>query len=315
MRLLVLGSREAPHFAALRERQDVELAFGHRPEDFSGAAGSADAILAGFSGRELLEPVLAAAPRVRWVHTLSAGLEHALFPALVEGPVVLTNARGVFSRALAEFALAGLLFFAKDLKRMLGAQGAQRWDPFDVEMLAGRALGIVGFGDIGRAVAAVVRPLGTRVLALRRSAGADPLADAVYDPPRLDALLRECDDLVVAAPLTPETRGLIGERQLALLKPSAVLVNVGRGPVVDELALARALAQGRIRGSVLDVFEREPLPPGHPFWTLPNVLLSPHCADHVAGWREASVGLFLDNLDRFRRGEPLLNVVDKRQGY
>jgi phosphoglycerate dehydrogenase-like enzyme len=315
MRLLVLGARDAPHFAPLRELPGVEVRFGRRPADFEGVAAGADAILAGFAGRELLAPVLRMAPRARWVHTLSAGLDHVLFEELVESDVALSNARGVFSRALAEFALGGLLYFAKDFPRMRRAQAERRWDPFDVAMLAGRKVGVVGFGDIGRAVAETVRPLGARILALRRTAAADPLADAVYDPSRRLEMLHACDDLVVAAPLTPETRGLLGPEELAALKPSAVVVNVGRGPVIDEAALVEALSAGRLRGAALDVFEREPLPTDHALFALPNVLLSPHCADHVAGWRESSVALFLDNLERFRRGEPVRNLVDKRRGY
>jgi phosphoglycerate dehydrogenase-like enzyme len=315
MKLLVLGRREAPHFAPLAALPGVEVCFGERPEDFPDQARGAEAILAGFHGRRLLEPLLPMVPEARWIHTLSAGLDHVLFPALVESPIVVTNARGAFSRALAEFAVAGLLFFAKDLRRMLRAQAERRWEPFDVSMLAGRVVGIVGLGDIGRAVASALRPLGARILALRRSPAPDPSADEVFAPSRRLEMLRASDDLVVAAPLTPETRGLIGADELAALRPAAVVVNVGRGPVVDEAALVRALAEGRILGAALDVFEREPLPPEHALFGLPNVLLSPHCADHVAGWREASVALFLDNLARFQLGEPLLNVVDKRLGY
>jgi phosphoglycerate dehydrogenase-like enzyme len=232
--------------------------------------------------------------------------------------VVLTNARGVYSAALGEFALAAILFFAKDLRRMLRSQARGEWDQFDVEMLRGRTLGIVGYGDIGRAVTARAAPFGLRVIALRRRTELsrdDPFLDGVLPPEALGELLADSDYVVVAAPLTPATRGLIGVRELAAMRPNGVIINLGRGPVIEEPALIEALEGKRIRGAALDVFEQEPLPEGHPFYHLENVLLSPHCADHTAGWLERSMLLFLENFERFRTGEPLVNVVDKRLGY
>jgi phosphoglycerate dehydrogenase-like enzyme len=157
-----------------------------------------------------------------------------------------------------------------------------------------------------------------KILALRRRpelSGDDPLVEEVLPLERLHELMTRSDDVLVAAPLTPETRGLIDAEALAAMKSTAVLVNVGRGPVVDEEALVAALEQRRIRGAALDVFETEPLPEGHPFWRLPNLLLSPHCADHVPGWVADGTRVFLVNLRRFLRGEPLHNVVDKTRGY
>jgi phosphoglycerate dehydrogenase-like enzyme len=281
-------------------------------------AETPDALLDCWAGPSRLSAVLARAPALRWVHARSAGLDRVLVPELVEGPAALTNGRGVFSSALAEFAIAALLFFAKDLRRLVEAQRAGRWQAFEMEPLAGRTLGVVGYGDIGRAVAQRARALGMRVLALRRRpelSRTDPLVDEPLGEDRLLELMARADDVVVAAPLTPATRGLVGRAAIAAMRPTAVLVNVGRGPVIDEPALVEALAAGRIRGAALDVFETEPLPAGHPLWTLPNVLVSPHCADHVPGWVEAAMRAFLDELERFRRGEPLRNVVDKSRGY
>jgi phosphoglycerate dehydrogenase-like enzyme len=258
------------------------------------------------------------APRVRWIHSASVGVENVLFPALIESPVTLTNARGAYSAALGEFVLAAVLFFAKDLRRMTTSQASGKWDQFDVEMLQGRVLGIVGYGDIGRAVADRTRGFGMRIFALRRRpelSRKDPLIERAFPDEQLGEMLAASDYVVVALPLTPATNRLIGAEVLAAMKPSAVLINVGRGPVVDEGALIAALEANRIRGAALDVFEREPLPEGHPFYRLRNVLLSPHCADHTAGWQEQSMELFLANFERFRKGEPLENVVDKRAGY
>jgi phosphoglycerate dehydrogenase-like enzyme len=316
LNIVVLARPAARFLERLQALPDVRVTVGENAEALASAAPEADVVLTAFRGRDVLEDVFRRTPRVRWVHSLSAGIDHVLFPALVESPVPLTNASGVFSAALAEFALAGLLFFAKDLRRMVRSQMAGVWDPFDVTPLAGRTLGIVGFGDIGRATARVARGAGMRILAVRRHpTPSDPDADDVVPPQRLHELLGRVDDVAVTLPLTPETRGLIGARELALLKSHAVLVNVGRGPLVDEAALVRALEARQLRGAALDVFETEPLPAGHPFYRLDNVLLSPHCADHTPGWQESTLDFFLENLARFRAGQPLENVVDKRRGY
>ncbi|MBM3775305.1 MAG: D-2-hydroxyacid dehydrogenase, partial [Acidobacteria bacterium] len=191
------------------------------------------------------------------------------------------------------------------------------WDPFDIRMLAGSTMGILGYGDIGKAVARRGRALDMNVIALRRRPGepVEGAASEILGPEQKLELIRRSDYLVVAAPLTPETRGWIGERELEAMKPSAVVINVGRGAVIEERALIRALEQRRIAGAALDVFEQEPLPASHPFYSLDNVLLSPHSADHTPDWLERAMRRFLENFARFERGEPLVNVVDKRAGY
>ena len=256
-------------------------------------------------------------PRVRWVHSRAAGLDDLLFPELAASPVPLTNATGVFSPPLGEFVLGAILYFAKDFRRLLRQQAAGVWDPFDNQRIDGKTMGIVGYGDIGRAVATRVRALGMHVLGLRRQRleDADPLVDRIYGPGGKLEMIARCDYLVLAAPLTPETRGMIGPEEIAAMTPHAVLINIGRGPVIDEPALLAALTARRIRGAALDVFETEPLPPGHPFYRLDNVLLSPHSADHTPDWLDRAMQFFLDQYERFRKGEPLLNVVEKRRGY
>jgi phosphoglycerate dehydrogenase-like enzyme len=295
----------------------VQVVKGEHPADFVGSERP-DAILVCSAGRALLEPVWPMSAGVRWVHSRWAGIENLLFPALVESDALVTNGRGSFAESLAEFVMGALLFFAKDLRRMRRSQSEGRWDPFDPEWLRGKTLGIVGYGEIGRATARLAKAFGMRVIGARRhperSAG-DPLLDEALPDGRRLELLQRSDYVLVCTPLTPETRGLVGAAEIAALKPSAVLVNVGRGPCVDEAALLQALEAGRIRGAALDVFEQEPLPSGHPFYGLDNVLLSPHCADHVPGWLDDATALFLENLELFRRGAPLKNVVDKRAGY
>jgi len=228
-----------------------------------------------------------------------------LFPELVESAVPLTNARGVFSEILGEFAIAAVLFFAKGLRRMVRSQEAGVWDQFDTVEVAGQTVGVIGVGDIGNAVARRAEAMGMRVMGLGRADG----------PERKRDLLARSDFVVLSTPLTPETRGFMGEAELHAMKPEAVLINVGRGPLVDEAALIAALRERRIGGAALDVFNQEPLPAGHPYFALDNLLLSPHSADHTPDWQQRAMRLFLDNFERYRKGEPLRNVVDKPRGY
>jgi phosphoglycerate dehydrogenase-like enzyme len=316
--LWVLARPDDPGLPVLGEAPPgVTFVVGSRPSDFDGQPDP-DAILGCSNERSVLESLFRRAPRLRWVHSRSAGLDAVLFPALVESDVVLTNGRGVFSRSLAEFVIGAVLFFAKDFRRLVRSQDRGAWEPFEPADVAGRTLGIVGYGDIGRAVAERARPLGMRILALRRRperSRQDPRVDETLPPEALVDLMGRADDVVVAIPLTPESRGFVGEAAMRALRPTSVLINVGRGPVLDEAALVRVLTEGRIRGAALDVFETEPLPAGHALYGLENVLLSPHCADNTPGWLEAAMRCFLRNLGRFRRGEVLENVVDKALGY
>jgi phosphoglycerate dehydrogenase-like enzyme len=220
---------------------------------------------------------------------------------------------------LGEFVLGAILYFAKDFRRLIRNQTAGVWEPFDVTEVAGQTAGIVGYGDIGYAVATRLKAMGMNILASRRSipaAGAiDPLVSKYYAPASLAEMIPQCDYVVVTAPLTPETRGMIGAREFAAMKPTAVAINVGRGAVIDEPAMIEALTEKRILGAALDVFTIEPLPAGHPFFKLENVLLSPHSTDHTRDWLERAMQFFLTQFERFAKGEPLLNVVDKKCGY
>ena len=317
--VLVLADPADPQLAMLADLPEkTGIAVGNSPEAFQRAAPDASVIFNWGGSRTLLREVFAMAPKVRWVHSRSAGLDSLLFPELVESPVPLTNGTGVFSLSLGEFALAAILYFAKDFRRMIRNQVAGRWEQFDIVEISGQTVGIVGYGDIGRAVATRVRAMGMRVLAVKRHGpphDVDPLVDQIYSPEQRIEMISRCDYIVASAPLTPETRGMIGEAEFAAMKPSAVVINIGRGPVIDEDAMLKALTGGRIKGAGLDVFTHEPLPDGHPFYQLENVLLSPHCADHTADWLQQAMRFFLENFERFRKGEPLRNVVDKKLGY
>jgi phosphoglycerate dehydrogenase-like enzyme len=252
------------------------------------------------------------------VHCRAAGIDDLLSSELVDHAVPLTNGSGVFSPPLGEFVLGAVIYFAKDFRRLIRNQMAGVWEPFDIPEIAGQTAGIVGYGDIGRAVATRLKAFGMNILALRRTpptGGSDPLVDRYYGPGGLLEMIPRCDYVVATAPLTPQTRGMIGAREFAAMKSSAVIVNVGRGAVIDEPAMIQALTEKRIAGAALDVFTVEPLPPGHPFYQLENVLLSPHSTDHTYDWLERAMRFFLTQFDRFAKGEPLLNVVDKARGY
>ncbi|HEV2444482.1 MAG TPA: D-2-hydroxyacid dehydrogenase [Candidatus Sulfopaludibacter sp.] len=318
--VLVLANPTEPQLAMLEELPpDTGIAVGDTAEAFERAAEDATVIFNWSGSGALLREVFAMCPRVRWVHSRSAGLDGVIFPELVAHPAVLTNATGVFSPPLGEFALGAILYFAKDFRRMVANQVAGRWEQFDITLISGQTAGIVGYGDIGRAVATRVRAMGMRVLAVKRHGpplyNMDPLVDRIYSPADRREMLALCDYVVAAAPLTEETRGMIGDAEFAAMKPDAVVINVGRGPVIDEAAMIRALTGRRIKGAALDVFDTEPLSEGHPFYKLDNLLLSPHCADHTPDWLDLAMRFFVEQFARYVKGEPLRNVVDKRLGY
>jgi phosphoglycerate dehydrogenase-like enzyme len=314
-----------PLVLALSNADDSQLAMlagvphvlVNSPAALAEAANDAEVILHWAGQRDLLRSAFLASPQLRWVHSRSAGLDRVLFPELVRSAVPLTNGRGVFSQTLGEFALAAILYFAKDLRRMIRNQVAGRWEQFLVEEIAGQTVGIVGYGDIGRAVASRAHAMGMKVFALKRHAPAstDPLIARFFGSHELPDLLAHCDYVVVAAPLTPETRHMIGDAAFAVMKPNAVVINIGRGPIIDQAALVRALGDGRIKGAALDVFEQEPIPPGDPIYKLENVLISPHCADQTRDWLDQAMRFFLLQYERFCNGQPLENIVEKHLGY
>jgi len=312
--VLVLASGDDPQFAMLNRLPHTVC--GAVAE--CGQAGKNATVILLWSGtRELLRALFGMCGKVRWIHSRAAGLDNLLFPELVESEILLTNGSGVFSSSLAEFVLAAILYFAKDFRRMVRSQTAAVWDPFDVEEISGQTVGILGYGDIGRAVASRVHAMSMRVLATKRhdSGSTDLLVEKFYKPEERREMMARCDYIVATAPLTEETRHMISDGEFAAMKPTAVVINVGRGPVIDEAALLRALMAKRIKGAGLDVFEHEPLPVGHPLYKLESVLLSPHCADHTAVWQDQAMRFFLEQYGRFETGEPLKKIVNKRLGY
>jgi glyoxylate/hydroxypyruvate reductase len=253
------------------------------------------------------------APRLRWIQATSSGIGPFVKGAgLDRSGILITNAAGVHAVPLAEHTLLSLLYFVKDLPARARDQRAHRWERYSGRELRGMTVGVVGLGAVGREIARTLRAVGLRVIGVRRTPVEDPEAlhvDEATTPDRLHELLPRCDALVLIAPHTAETEGMIGARELALLPRGAVLVNVARGALVDEPALIGALRSGHLGGAALDVAAVEPLPAESPLWDLPNVLITAHSASTVDRENERLTDLFCENLRRFLAGEPLLNLL------
>lgn len=266
------------------------------------------------SGRLCAEDLLGH-PRLQWVHVDSSGLDHLARPELVETGPRVTGAAGRSAPVLAEHALMFMLALGADLPRAVEAQRHRQWIGATMPRrrgLYGQTAGIIGLGATGRALARRCRALGMRVAGYNRSRRHEDLVDAFHcaqDGDELRPFLETCDFLVLCAPLTDETRSMIGAGQLAMMKPGAVLVNIARGGLVQEEALVSALASGHLGGAGLDVFLQEPLPPDHPLWTTPNTIITPHCTAAMPGGRETSLSIIEDNIARFLSGAPLRNEL------
>ncbi|WP_217711491.1 D-2-hydroxyacid dehydrogenase [Actinomadura sp. NAK00032] len=311
--VVLVGDAEPRGMAAAERLARVRYV---RENALAQALPGADAVFMWDFLSDALAGAWPAAGGPRWVHIASAGVDRLLFPALVEGDTVVTNSRGIFDEPIAEYVLGLVLTFAKDLHTTVRLQGERRWRHRETERIDGARALVVGTGPIGRAIGRRLAAAGLAVTGAGRTArDADPDLGTVVPMERLDAALAAADYVVLAAPLTARTRGMIDAAALDRMRPSARLINVGRGALVAEPDLVKALRAGRIAGAALDVFEDEPLPPSSPLWELPNVIVSPHMSGDVIGWRDELVRLFTDNLGRFAAGRPLRNVVDKRLGY
>lgn len=254
--------------------------------------------------------------RLRWLHVAAAGVDAALCDGLRDSDAVLTNSRGVFEGPIAEYVLGLVLAFVKDLPATLRDQAEQRWRHRETERLAGRTVLVVGTGPIGRTTGRLLRAAGMSVSGIGRTGrSGDPDLGTVYPFDELHDRLPAADFVVLAAPLTDRTDRMMDARALAAMRPTARLINVGRGRLVVTGDLVDALRAGRIGGAALDVLDTEPLPAESPLWTMPNVVVSPHMSGDAVGWVDALADLFVENFLRWQAGEPLRNVVDKRLGY
>ncbi len=283
---------------------------------FDGDPSDAEVFLRWWTPKAQLDKVLQAAPAIRWIHTPSAGVDHLLTPLMLSRDIVLTNNAGGHAIPIAEFVMAFILNHAKRLPALRSAQAERRWDRQATALeLTDAVLLIVGMGGIGQAIATRAAAFGMRVWGSRRHPCDMPGVERVVGADGWRELLPAADYVVLAMPLTAETRRVFDAAALRSMRSSAYLINVARGAVIDEEALIVALREEWIAGAALDTFETEPLPPDSPLWDLPNVVLTPHCTSSSPRARQRSIALFLDNLERYRNGQPLRNVVDKAAGY
>jgi phosphoglycerate dehydrogenase-like enzyme len=317
------------------------LSARYRPEDLAAIAAAApgsrlvtvssegladgplddvEVLLHGWLAADALERLLARAPGLRWVHSASAGVDRLLTPTARARGLVITNARGVFSRPIAEYVLMMVLAVNRRLPQLLELAAERTWQPLEGRELRDTTLGIVGFGSLGRAIAELAAPFGPRILAVRRSGPPGTTGQALpgvelHGPEAFGDVVAASDFVILALPLTPETEDLIDDRVLARMQRGAWLVNVARGRLIVERALLRALREGTIGGAVLDAFREEPLQPDSPFYGLPNVIVTPHTSWSSGRVLAGTVELFAENLRRYAAGEPLRNVVDPGAGY
>ncbi|WP_306371281.1 D-2-hydroxyacid dehydrogenase [Nocardiopsis sp. CC223A] len=326
-RLLILHGDDLPPG---RERIDGHPGLGEvvyaTADDLSAKLPGTHFLLVWDLFSEALAAAWPKADSLNRVHAATAGVDNLMFPGLVESDVVVTNSRGVFEQPIAEYVLGLVIAHAKDFHRTWEYQRERRWQHRETERVAGSRALVVGTGPIARATARLLTAVGVRVRASgsRARTGDPDFGDVVLTStaergprgePTLFGELPAADHVIIAAPLTDTTRGLVDRTFLDLMKPTARLVNVARGPVVDQSDLTAALDSGAIAGAALDVFEREPLDTADPLWGLPGSVVSPHMAGDVVGWREELVDLFLDELSRYLDGREPRNVVDKRRGY
>lgn len=311
--------------AAAAGRADIRAELIALPPDPAGRLPDAEcarAEIAFFSGdvfpdfaRQFFSAVRKA-PRLKWLHVFNVGVDHPIFDEMLARGVRLTTSAGSTAVPIAQTAIMALLALARGFPRWLVAQRGRRWEPersAPPRDLQGQAAVILGLGKIGAEIARLARVLGLRVIGVRRSPrGAGDPVDELHPPAALPGLLARCDWLIIACPLTSETRGLIGADALARLPRGARLINIARGEIVDEKALVAALNSGQLAGAYLDAFETEPLPPESPLWDMPNVLVTPHNSAAAAGNDQRVLDIFLDNLGRWHRGAQLVNEIQKQ---
>src|SRR3954454_7979399 len=283
-----------------------------------GDLSDVEVLLRGPMPQAIFDRLLSRCPNLMWVHSATAGVERVLTPAALERGIAITNARGVFSDPIAEYVLMMILAISRRLPQLLELQRERTWQPLEGREMADVTVGVVGLGSIGRRIAELALTFGSRVIATRRQPGIpEGLTGRIEVLPseQLAELMSSSDFIVVALPLTSGTEGMFDAALLSHAKPGSWLINVARGALVDDRALLRAVREGPLGGAVLDAFRDEPLPPDSPLYSSPNVIVTPHTSWSSGRVLDRSIWLFCENLERFRKGEPLLNLVDARAGY
>jgi phosphoglycerate dehydrogenase-like enzyme len=327
-RLQVTHLSRAERFV-YRDGRPLWPGYAEPPTDESEVAGARETLEPILRETEVLlsnpivpDNVLARAPGLKWVQLTSAGADRLIDSPLVR-QITVTTASGIHAIPISEYVIGAMIAFAKGFPRSFRSQVDHKWQAFLPVELAGATVAVLGLGAIGGRVAQLAKALEMRVLAMRRSAqrrmtGAEcgqPFVDEMFPPAELHAVLAESDYVVLSVPLTPESRHMIGEAELAVMKPNAVIVNIARGAVIDQEALIRALKAHRIGGAALDVTDPEPLPAESELWDLENVMITPHISGGTPHYMDRAIDLFCDNLRSYANGETLRNVVDADRGY
>lgn len=315
--VVVLGAKGAADLPGSEQiENEVNLRFANSIEQLRQKLPGSEILLGWDFRADELSAAWDYATDLAWIHWCGAGVDAVLFPGLKQSKVILTNARGVFDRAMAEYVLGLVIALAKGFPQTFSAQSSRTWFYRLSEMIEDRSALIVGTGSIGRAIARLLRNVSMRVSGVGRSRRpADADFDSIFAIDELDQVLGDFDFVISVVPLTDKTQGLFSQRQFSLMRSSARFINVGRGASVHEPALVDALRQGDIAGAALDVFNCEPLPDDSPLWTTDNLIVSPHISGDYIGHKEKLVEQFIDNLRRYLNGESLCNEVDKSVGF
>ena len=269
-------------------------------------------------GLILPKDILKRAPKLKWLQTMSAGVDRFARTEIWNSPVIITGVSGIHATPIGEFALEFMLMFAKGAPDCFRMQQKHEWRMYMPTVLRGKTAGIVGLGSIGKEIARLSKAFGMRVIATRRSVKKPTKAkyvDMLLPAAQLQKLMSESDYVVVATPLTHETRGLVGENELQAMKPTAYIINIARGGIIDEEALIRALQEKRIAGAGLDVVATEPLPPDSPLWDFENVIITPHVSGGMEDYMGKATDIFCENIKRYLKGDRLINVIDRKKGY
>jgi phosphoglycerate dehydrogenase-like enzyme len=309
--VLISGRVTEPQLAQIRAAAPgADVRYFDNRHDLEAQIEEAEVVAGGLSAA-----ALARAKKLKWVQSWAAGPNELMYPEFVASPVVATSCKSNGAIPLAEHAMMLMIMLNRDMPRWMRAQAERRWDNWNHPELNGLTCGIIGLGYSGQDLALKCQAFHMRVLGIRNTPQPTPHVDELFTHDRLHEFLGQSDFVVVTAPLTDETRGMLGEAEFRAMKPSAYYICFSRGGIADDVALLRALQEGWIAGAGLDAHGVEPLPPDSPFWDAPNTLITPHNGASTPATRQRGVDIFIENLRRYVAGEPMVNLIDKTRGY
>jgi phosphoglycerate dehydrogenase-like enzyme len=293
-----------------KNRKDIDLIVCKNEEQINRSIGKAEIL---FSGSSFPVKYISKAKNLKWIQSMSAGVENFIRSKVIPPQVVITKPKGIFGPSMAEYIIGYILAISQSMKRIFENQKRRYWQPFVVETIRDKTVGIMGLGSVGAYIAYKLHLLGVEVIGFEEQERSLPFIKREYTSKEIDEFLSISDFVILTLPLTDRTVGLLGKKQLACMKKSAYLINISRGPLVQEEALLNALRRGKIAGAILDVFDKEPLPEEHPLWNMENVIITPHIS--APSLPEDLANIFLENLKRFEEGKHLIGIVDRTLGY